>query len=85
LIKDSAGAEQLRRFIGQFPDSPHRAEAENRIKSLANLAPSPVAPAPPAPVHEAPPPQKRQASKQARPAARKSGNCFAFNGRQVCE
>jgi formylglycine-generating enzyme required for sulfatase activity/uncharacterized caspase-like protein len=34
IVKDAANAEQLRRFIAQFPASPRRREAEERIKTL---------------------------------------------------
>ncbi len=101
LIRDTADVDTLRRFIRQFPDSPRRAEAERRIDQLANLpaeSPRPAAPAvaapPPAAVPPAAPPPRPAAAKPtvqeshahtpARPA-HKGGNCFAFNGRQVCE
>src|SRR5580704_395728 len=35
LIKDSKSADQLQRFVGQFPNSAYRPEAEQRIASLA--------------------------------------------------
>jgi hypothetical protein len=34
LVKDSKDPEQLRRFVGQFPDSPHRPEAAQRMAAL---------------------------------------------------
>src|SRR5262249_32099439 len=34
LLKDSKDPDQLRRFVGQFPDSAKRSEAEKRIAAL---------------------------------------------------
>jgi len=96
LIKDTADVETLRRFIRQFPGSRRRAEAEQRIEMLADLPAEGPRPAPPA---TAASPSVAPAEPAARPAApkpaaqaghtsapaRPRGNCFSFNGRQVCE
>jgi hypothetical protein len=90
LIKDAGDAELLRRFIQEFPDSSHRADAEQRIEKLASLPNNtlPPAPPPPPPVTSGAPPS---AAKLAQPhdkqahSTTKSAGCFMFNGRQVCE
>jgi formylglycine-generating enzyme required for sulfatase activity len=51
FLKDTRDAEQLRRFIAQFPASPQRREAEERLKTLelqnvANTRPGGGAPQP---------------------------------------
>jgi hypothetical protein len=38
LVKDSKDPDELRRFVGQFPNGAHRADAEQRIASLAAAA-----------------------------------------------
>jgi hypothetical protein len=50
ILKDTGNAEQLRRFISQFPGSPLRREAEQRLKALepVNAAVGPPEPARPA-------------------------------------
>jgi uncharacterized caspase-like protein len=86
LIKDTGDVEMLRRFIRQFPNSPRRADAEQRIDKLADLPidnPRPAAPVTIAP-SAAPKPGVQESRVPARPA-RPGGNCFTFNGRQVCE
>jgi formylglycine-generating enzyme required for sulfatase activity/uncharacterized caspase-like protein len=47
FVRDTREAELLRRFIAQYPASPHRAEAEARLKALAHTAATePVRPPP---------------------------------------
>jgi hypothetical protein len=46
LLKDTKDADQLRRFIQQFPRSPQRAEAEQRVTALDLQAAQPAKPAP---------------------------------------
>jgi hypothetical protein len=43
LVKDTNDPEQLRRFVRQFPKSLDRADAEQRIASLAAAPPAPPA------------------------------------------
>jgi hypothetical protein len=69
LIKDSLNADLFERFIRQFPNSPHRSEAEQRIHKIANLPVDKPLPGPP-PAHitiapaltTKPPPPGRQSS-----------------------
>jgi uncharacterized caspase-like protein len=76
LMQDTKDAEQLRRFINHFPDSPHRREAEAAIEALSVSKPAPKAATAPKPVAE----QKFV------PARKPSnGNCFMFNGEQICD
>ena len=49
LVKDSKDAEQLHRYIDQFPDSPGRAEAERALAALAVATAEPQASIPQAP------------------------------------
>jgi uncharacterized caspase-like protein len=76
LVKDTANVELLKNFVRQYPSSRYRADAEQRIERLANLPA--LATAPP-PVE----PSSKSAIKAAKPKS--GGNCFSFNGRQVCE
>jgi hypothetical protein len=88
LIKDSGNANLLRRFIQEFPDSSHRADAEQRIEKLANLPSDTSLPPPVASVAPAPPPAAKlvqPAAKQVGSAPKPAASCFMFNGRQVCE
>lgn len=78
LIKDSENIGILRRFVHQFPASPHRKDAEQRIDKLASLPARPAA--------EDHPRQKARPKPAQAPTARQTGrNCFTFNGRQMCE
>jgi hypothetical protein len=91
VVKDTIDSQVLRRFIRQFPDSPHRAEAESRLQRMVSLPPRAPEPGP------SPHRRDRGRSNHSGGAARTSGarqshaavrparNCFMFNGRQVCE
>jgi tripartite-type tricarboxylate transporter receptor subunit TctC len=69
-LKDTRDAEQLRRFIREYPSSPHRRDAEDRLKALEQS----VATA-------APPPSGGSQQQAARPAADEaSWNWLKNNG-----
>jgi hypothetical protein len=73
ILKDTGNAEQIRRFIAQFPASPRRREAEERLGTLertnvvvtagkpGGVSPSPPPP-PPTPSANAAPPGAQQAA-----------------------
>jgi formylglycine-generating enzyme required for sulfatase activity len=73
IVKDTRDAEQLRRFVSQFPSSPRRREAEQRIKALeqTNVAALPARPEekPPGPAPSAPMPAAAAAPQAATPPA----------------
>ena len=50
MVKDTKDADQLRRFIEQFPASARRAEVEQRVAALAALPPHAAQPPPSPPV-----------------------------------
>ncbi len=98
FIKDTDSVEILKHFIFQFPNSPHRSEAEQRIKKIASIPTNnnesrparPAAVTRPAASPHVETPAKPKAKKKPQQelhtrAERPKGNCFAFNGQQICE
>jgi hypothetical protein len=88
LIKDTGNIDVLRRFISQFPESPRRRDAEQRVDRLAALPTNNQPSGPARPAVERHPRQKakpRPVQPSHAPARQTGRNCFAFNGRQMCE